>query len=547
MKKGCPEWLGSAIFYQIYPQSFNDSNGDGIGDIPGIIEKLDYIKALGCDAMWINPCFVSPFNDAGYDVTDYYKIAPRYGSNSDVKKLFKVAHKKGIRVCLDLVAGHTSIEHPWFRQSCKAEKNKYSNRYIWTDSPWGWDDPQSSCGLTTIHGYGNRNGAYATNFFWSQAALNYGFAKPDARKPWQLPVDHPDCRATCKELKKIMRYWLDMGAAGFRVDMAKSLVKGDADRKATIALWQSIRQMIEKDYPEAALIAEWFNPPEAVEGGFHIDFIPFFGEYSSNLLFRSEENAHTYQMFFDADRPNSFFAKKGKGDAAKFLKSFMQQCQKIKGRGYIGLYSGNHDIKRISLNRTQREIELVFAFILTMPAVPFIYYGDEIAMRHKRDLPSKEGGYSRTGSRTPMQWDSGKNAGFSSSSADKLYLPFGTGYKKLNVEYQQQNRQSLLNKVRQLTALRKKVPALQANGSFNLLYCEPNKYPLIYLRSLRKQKILVAINPSGKAAKTRFQLTDVRCVKNIITANGVELKNQNDTFTIEMKGVSYGIFELENM
>ena len=122
-----------AVFYEIYPQSFYDTNGDGIGDFNGIIEKLDYIKSLGCNALWINPCFDSPFKDAGYDVRDYKKVAPRYGTNNDLYRLFGEAHKRGIRVLLDLVPGHTSEEHEWFRQSQKAEKNEYSNRYIWTD------------------------------------------------------------------------------------------------------------------------------------------------------------------------------------------------------------------------------------------------------------------------------------------------------------------------------------------------------------------------------------------------------------------------------
>ncbi len=540
-----PDWLSNAIFYQIYPQSFYDSNGDGIGDINGIIEKLDYIEWLGCNAIWINPCFVSPFNDAGYDVADYYKVAPRYGTNADLKRLFGLAKKKGIHICLDLVPGHTSIEHRWFRQSCKAEKNKYSNRYIWTESPWGWNDPQTSGGVTTIHGYGNRNGAYVTNFFWSQPALNYGFAKPDVQKPWQLPVDHPDCRATCKELKKIMRYWLDMGAAGFRVDMAGSLIKGDADYKATIALWQSVRQMIEKDYPEAALIAEWFSPPEAIEGGFHIDFTPFFGEYSSNLLFRAEENAYTYPTFFDADWPNSFFAKKGKGDAAKFLESFMQQCQKIKDRGYIGLYTSNHDLTRISVNRTQREIELVFAFILTMPVVPFIYYGDEIGMRYKRYLPSKEGGYSRTGSRTPMQWSSGKNKGFSKAAKSKLYLPVDERASAPDVATSRKKKNSLLNKVRALCHLRLENAALAADGNFVPLYAKSCKYPFVYIRSNQTDKYVIALNPAHRTVSASFSVKNINFITKQLAGSKCDMKIESSRVKISMPAMTYAIYKAQ--
>lgn len=128
------DWLKNAVFYEIYPQSFSDSNGDGIGDIPGIIEKLDYIQELGCDAIWLNPCFVSPFGDAGYDVQDYYTVAPRYGTNRDLKNLFHEVHDRGMHIILDLVPGHTSDQHPWFQESKKAERNEYSDRYIWTDS-----------------------------------------------------------------------------------------------------------------------------------------------------------------------------------------------------------------------------------------------------------------------------------------------------------------------------------------------------------------------------------------------------------------------------
>uniref|UniRef100_UPI002ACEB789 alpha-amylase family glycosyl hydrolase n=1 Tax=Anaerolinea sp. TaxID=1872519 RepID=UPI002ACEB789 len=156
-----PAWLENAVFYEIYPQSFFDSNGDGIGDLPGIIAKLDYVKSLGCNAIWLNPCFVSPFYDAGYDVADYYKIAPRYGTNEDARRLFEEAHKRGMRILLDLVVGHMSIEHPWFKESCKAERNEYTDWYIWNDDPWRWDEP----GFHVVHGYADRHGNPLTNFF----------------------------------------------------------------------------------------------------------------------------------------------------------------------------------------------------------------------------------------------------------------------------------------------------------------------------------------------------------------------------------------------
>ena len=162
-------WLDTAVFYEIYPQSFRDSNADGMGDINGIIEKLDYVKDLGCDAIWLNPLFESPFGDAGYDVSDYYTVAPRYGTNDDLARLFREVHSRGMKILLDLVPGHTSVKHKWFMESMKAEKNEYTDRYVWTGSIW--EKPGMNC----ILGFSPRNGVCAVNFFSHQPALNYGF------------------------------------------------------------------------------------------------------------------------------------------------------------------------------------------------------------------------------------------------------------------------------------------------------------------------------------------------------------------------------------
>ena len=221
------DWLNKAIFYEIYPQSFCDSNGDGIGDFNGIIGKLDYIKNLGCNAIWLNPCFESPFADAGYDISDYYKVAPRYGTNDDLKRLFEQAHSRGMHVLLDLVPGHTSTHHPWFQESMKASHNEYTDRYVWTNSVW-----EEPTGIANIKGFSERDGVCAVNFFSHQPALNYGFYEID--KPWQQRTDAAGPQATLNEMKNVMRFWLNMGCDGFRVDMAGSLVKHDPEQKGTI-------------------------------------------------------------------------------------------------------------------------------------------------------------------------------------------------------------------------------------------------------------------------------------------------------------------------
>jgi maltose alpha-D-glucosyltransferase/alpha-amylase len=173
-----PEWFKSALFYQIAPQSFLDTNGNGIGDLQGSIEKLDDIASLGVNALCLNPIYDYPFLDAGYDAVDFRMVAPRYGTNADAKRLFREARKRGIRVVLDLVAGHTSINHPWFLASSRHERNKYSDYYIWSRDMW-----QAGGNERGIHGYGPRDGSFVTNFFWSQPALNYGYATPDPSRP----------------------------------------------------------------------------------------------------------------------------------------------------------------------------------------------------------------------------------------------------------------------------------------------------------------------------------------------------------------------------
>lgn len=456
-----PQWLDDAVFYEIYPQSFYDTNGDGIGDIQGIIEKLDYIKELGCNALWINPCFDSPFKDAGYDVRDYKKVAPRYGANEDLFRLFDEAHKKGIRVLLDLVPGHTSEEHEWFIESKKiAPNDEMKNRYIWTDSWvfWGLD------GIKFIAGEAERDGCYITNFFKCQPALNYGFLKHSEK--WQFPPDHPDCIATREALKDIMRFWLrgdgGRGCDGFRVDMADSLVKlDDTARSATSAIWRNIRGMLDREFPDAAMVSEWGSPGLSLKAGFHMDFLLDHPNSGYRSLVRDYE---------DNEKNNSYFKKDGAGDIKRFLNQYLPWYESSKkDGGYISIITGNHDTPRISRNLETREIALAYAVIFTMPGVPFLYYGDEIGMRYLHNIPTKEGGYTRTGSRTPMQWKSG-GTGFSQASPDKFYLPVDTDPAAPSVETQEKEPSSLLNTVKTLLRLRHGEQELRAQANLEILH-----------------------------------------------------------------------------
>ena len=470
------KWLDDAIFYEIYPQSFQDSNGDGIGDFQGIIERLDYIVGLGCNGIWLNPCFQSPFGDAGYDVEDYYLAAPRYGTNEDLRRLFKEAHKRGIHVLLDLVPGHTSTKHRWFQESMKAEKNPYTDRYIWTDDIW-----ESPEGMGCIRGISDRSGSCVVNFFSHQPALNYGYY--ERNRPWQQSPEEEGPGAVLEEMKNVMRLWVGMGCDGFRVDMGGSLVKNDPEGKGTIALWQKVRAFLDQEYPEAVLISEWGEPEKSLAGGFHMDFLLQFGPSHYNDLFRCEE---------------PFFSKRGKGDASAFVKRYEESREKTKGKGFICIPSGNHDMDRLARRLKGDELKIAFAFLLSMPGAPFVYYGDEIGMRFVEGLRSVEGGYQRTGSRSPMQWDKSTNAGFSSAPRELLYIPLDESADRPDVESQMEREDSLYQEVRRLIALRKAHPALQNGGGIEFVYAPQNEYPLAYVRSAGEESLLVILNPAER-------------------------------------------------
>lgn len=473
-----PAWLDNAIFYEIYPQSFCDSNGDGIGDFNGIIGKLDYIKELGCNAIWMNPCFESPFGDAGYDVSDFYSVAPRYGTNEDLKRLFDEVHKRNMHILLDLVPGHTSVEHKWFKESAKAEKNEYTDRYVWTDSIW--EEPE---GMGCIRGISDRDGSCAVNFFSHQPALNYGFYKPAPDKKWQQSMDSEGARATLEELKNIMRFWLSMGCDGFRVDMAGSLVKHDEEGKGTIKLWQNVREFLDREFPDAAMVSEWGEPDKSLQGGFHMDFLLHFGPSHYNDLFRC---------------PEPYFSSRGKGDVSEFVKKYIENYEKSEKKGLICIPSGNHDMVRLSRSIQGDSLKIAFAFLLSMPGAPFIYYGDEIGMRYIENHVSVEGGYGRTGSRAPMLWDDSVNAGFSAAPSEKLYIRQDDNPLRSTAKSQIADQSSLYHEVKKLIEIRLSHISLQSKGGIEFVYAEKDAYPFAYLRVSANEKILVIINPADR-------------------------------------------------
>ena len=483
------EWLKTAVFYEIYPQSFMDSDGDGIGDFNGIVEKLDYIKELGCNAIWMNPCYDSPFQDAGYDVRDYKSVAKRYGTIEDIRNLFEQVHARGMHILLDLVPGHTSEKHPWFIKSGEEEKNEYSDRYIWTD---GWF--QRAEGLSYIAGERERDGAYIINFFKCQPALNYGFLNP--KEHWQKPIDHPACLATREAMVDVMLYWLEMGCDGFRVDMADSLVKNDDEIKSgTCQVWNDMIGQVQAKYPDAALVSEWNNPASAIgRAGFQMDFfLDWFGN-GYNLLMRDYDST---------GRDDSFFKKDSRRSITDFLDDYLPKYKAVKDKGLYCLITGNHDTVRAAYNLDERELKLAYAFLLTMPGAPFIYYGDEIGMRYQK-LPCKEGGYTRTGSRTPMQWDESVNCGFSRAQASELYLPTDSSEDAPTVEGQKKRIDSLYNTVKEILRIRKEQGAFAKHDNLDILVADEDRRSFAYCRD----NLIMLCNPSGQAETLPVDVRD---------------------------------------
>jgi len=541
-----PEWVHQAVFYQIYPQTFYDTDGDGIGDLKGIIQKLDYIKSLGVNAVWINPFFESPFCDAGYDVSDYYKVAQRYGNNDDAKQLFEEAHKRGIRIIFDYVISYTSVEHSWFKESAKQDTNKYTNWYIWNDNTWM--NPPEAYKDAFVKGYSERNGQFMRNFYWCQPALNFGFAKPD--EPWMLPIDHPDVVALKEELKNVLRFWMDMGADGFRADMAGALVKSanmkgndqffSSRSDGTKLFWKEIRDILKKDYPEAFMVAEWSNPQDALDGLFHADFFHWFDGY--NDLFQKEG----WRILNGYSEGHSYFDREGKGNITHFLESYMEQYNAVKEKGYISVPLGNHDNARLGNQRSDDDLEIIYAFGMTMPGVPFIYYGNEIGMRQMgADWPQVEGAYKpRNGGRTPMQWTAGNNLGFSSAPSDKLYLPVDTAKDAPNVSDQESNPNSLLNRTRKLIALRHIEPALSAYAEFIPLYAKENTYPFVYARAKDKEVIVIILNPSASETKADFNFTYEYKDLELIAGKELAIEKAGGRMNITVPGQCYAVYKL---
>ena len=464
----------------------------------------------------MNPVFVSGFTDGGYDVIDFYKIDPRFGTNSDLVELVNQAHARGMKVILDLVAGHSSDQCEWFKQSKEADPNlRYSDYYIWPSFKPEIKNEQNLAGKTDYAQLMNsmnnivnkfvasdapRGPYYVKNFFDTQPALNFGFANPDPEHPWEQAVDAPGPMAMRRELKNIISFWMDKGVDGFRVDMAASLVKNDFDKSATIKLWkEDLSKWFKETYPEGLLIAEWFNPEQSIEAGFDVDFFAHDGKYNfSTLFFNTDRQGKSQPCWFELE---------GRGELKTWYDLYSYQYNAVKGKGYASLPTSNHDFNRpAAAARTTLEQEKVYmTFFLTMPGVPFIYYGDEIGLKQQFGLPSVEGSMMRSGTRIPMLWDSSDNAGFSSAPIEKLYIPQDPDPNRNTVEKSENDPNSLLNYTRNLIQLRKDNPVIGADADWRLVNGLETPYPMVYERTLGSEKCIIVLNPTAKKVTTQIE------------------------------------------
>lgn len=418
-----------------------DSNGDGTGDLKGIESKLDYVKGLGCNAIWLNPFYKSPFSDGGYDVSDFFDVDPRFGTIEDFKSLTKTAHKLGIKIIVDLVAGHASIQNPDFLKSAEPKRNDKSDLFIWSDSVWEWNP-----NFRLMSGMFQRNGAFLVNFFAIQPAFNFGFYNID--RDWEMSYKDERTYQAREYMINVMRHWLSLGADGFRVDMADSLVKNDPEKKGTIEVWKYMFSIIRKEYPDAYFVSEWSNPSQSFEAGFDADFVLDHWDNFYHRLVRSRENTKGISAF------------NGNNDMNLIINDMKYRFNEGKKyNAYVTLISGNHDTDRIANSLDLDKLKMFYLYQLSMPGTPFIYYGDEILMKTS-PIESKDGGYQRTGSRTPMVWnDELPNHGFSKTK-EATYLPF-FDENKVSVASAMKDESSLYHYIQKLIELRKENEGLR--------------------------------------------------------------------------------------
>lgn len=498
-----PLWYKNAIFYEVHLRSFCDSNGDGKGDLPGLIGKLDYLQALGVDCLWLLPMFPSPLNDDGYDIADYYNIHPDYGTVEDFRRLVEQAHQRGIRVIADLVLNHTSDQHPWFVEARKSRDNPYRDYYVWSDTDQKYKDTRIIF-LDTE----------PSNWTYDEATGQYYWHRFYASQP-DLNYDNPVVADTMIE---ILKYWMDMGIDGFRADAVPYLFEREGTNcenlPETHQYLKRVRRVLDQEYPGAILLGEANQWPW--------DLRPYFGGNPTNPAVPGDE---FHMAFHFPVMPRIFKALK-LGDCTDIL-DIMHKTPDIPDNCQWCVFLRNHDEltlemvteedrqlmwqlyapqprmrlnlgirRRLAplLDNDRRKIEVANAILFSLPGAPIIYYGDEIGMGDNIRL------FDRNGVRTPMQWTAEPGAGFSQADPAAFWVPLidddTFGYRQVNVAAQMANPDSLFHTMKHFIAVRKAHPVL----GWGRCHFLPANTPAIlaYLRRTNTDCMLVLCNLSDR-------------------------------------------------
>lgn len=478
-------WWKHGVIYHIYPLSFKDSNNDGKGDLQGIIQKLDYLRGLGVDAIWLSPVFKSPMAEFGYDVSDYFSIDPVFGSLDDFRMLLHESHVRNIRIILDIVLNHSSDEHPWFIQSRSDKTNPRRNWYIWKPAsvngkPNNW---KTAFGGSCWEHDRETDEYYLHSFLKEQPDLN-----------WRN-------KALRAEMYKMLRFWLDMGVDGFRFDVINFIVKDKKLRNNPFFYWMSSSRKIRtRNHPKSYKIIRNLRSllddyPEKMSVGEIYTLPPGDPKLSASYLAKGNNSLH---LTFDF---SIFFVY---WSARRYFKTIEKWQNSIPANGWPTNVFSNHDLFRIFNRRLtgrnqEKKARLLALLLLTLRGTPFIYYGEEIGMKNgaiprkmikdplgKKFWPFFKG---RDRARTPMQWDNSVNAGF---TAAEPWLPVNNDYLRKNIENQKTNPDSLLNLYHKLIALRLAYPALN-RGSW-IPDCPGKNGIISFYRTVEQEKMLVILN-----------------------------------------------------
>jgi maltose alpha-D-glucosyltransferase / alpha-amylase len=481
-----PQWYRRAVFYEVMVRSFYDSDGDGVGDIPGLISKLDYLEWLGIDALWLPPFYTSPLKDGGYDVADYRQVLPEFGTIEDFQELVTQAHARNMRVVMDLPINHTSVDHEWFQQSRSDPDGPYGDYYVWSDTDQIRQQIRVIFTDTEVSNWAfdsERRQFFFHRFFSHQPDLNY-----------HNPRVH-------EEVREIARFWLAMGVDGFRLDAIPYLYESDEgsgeSEPETHEFLRNFRTFIDDEFPGRVLIAEANQWPKEVAA--------YLG---------TEENPECHMAFDFPIMPRIFYALRSQQTSS--LNEVLSETTDVPTGAAWGVFLRNHDEltlemvtdeekqalygwyaydprmrvnvgirRRLAplLDNSRKELELAHGLLLSLPGSPFLYYGDEIGMGDNIWLEDRDS------SRTPMQWTPDRNAGFSATDPGKLYLPIVQSlvyhYASSNVETQLAQQASLLHWVRNLVHLRKEHPVLGV-GSLRIVPSD-NPSALAFVRDMRAE------------------------------------------------------------